>query len=164
MADSPSGSTFEREFSTCDVRLGRFLVRVGTISKRSPLNHSGKLFRVEIAGSVFLPEVPADSIVVFGRHLKRLESEFAPKLLPDILLTVLPGLEEAIVIGGIGKDGDPFVILGRSTKKGNTPNINLLDRVLEGASRFYDSLGERIEVANHDRDGRYRLSFEILLV
>ena len=139
-------------------------MRVGAISQRSPLNSSGKLFRVEITGSVFLPEVSADTIVVFGRHLKRLKSKFAPKLFSDIPLTVLPSLQEVIVIGGIGKDGDPFVILCRSTKKGNTPDINLLDRVLEGTFRFCDGLSERVEIANDDRDGRNRLSFEILLV
>lgn len=139
-------------------------MRVGTISQGSPLNCSGKLFWVEITGSVFLPEVSADSIVVFCRHLKCLESKFTPKLLSDVSLTVLPSLQEVIVIGGIGKDGDPFVIFGRGTKKGNATDINLLDRVRKGASRFCDGLSERIEVANHDRDGRNRLSFEILLV
>lgn len=158
------GNTFEREFSTGDVCLGRLLVGIGTISQRSPLDLPGKLFRVKITGSVFLPEVSADSIVIFGGHLKRLESKFAPKLLPDIPLAVFPSLQEAVVIGGIGKDGDPFVILSRSTEKGNTPDVDLLDRVREGTTWFRDGLGERIEIANHDKDGRNGLSFEVLFV
>jgi hypothetical protein len=131
-------------------------VRVCTISQRGSLNSSGELFLVEITGSIFLPEVSADSIVVFGCHLKRLESEFAPKILSDIPLTVLPSLQEVIVIGGIGKDGDPFVVLGRSTEKGNAPDIDFFDCVGEGTPRFCDGLSERIEVANHDCDGRNR--------
>ena len=143
-------STFEWEFSTCDVRLGRFLMRVSTISQRGSLNRSSKLFRVQITGSVLLPEISADGIVVFGRHFKRLESKFTPKILSDIPLAVLPSFQEVIVIGGIGKDGDPFVVLSRSAKKGDTPDINFLYGVGKGAPRFCDCLCERIEVANDD--------------
>ena len=139
-------------------------MRVGTVPQGSPLNRSSKLPGLEITRSVFLSEVSADSVVILCRHLESLERECTSQRLSDIPLAVLPSLEEAIIIGGIGKDGDPFVILGCSTKKGNTPNINLLDCVCESASRFRDCFGERIEVANHDRDGRNRLSLEILFV
>jgi len=88
-------------------------MRVGAIPQRSPLNSSSKFFRLEITRSVLLPEVSADSLVVFGRRLKRFEREFPSQRLPNIPLTVLPSLQKVIVIGGIGKDGDPFVILCR---------------------------------------------------
>lgn len=157
-------NTFEWKFPVCDVRLGRFLVRVGTITQRGPLNRPSELFWVKIAGSIFLPEISTDSIVIFRCHFERLERKFAPKLLPNIPLTVLPSFQEVIIIGGIGKNGDPFVILRRSTEERNASDINLLDRIFEGAPRFCDGLGERIEVANDDRDGRNRLSLEILFV
>ena len=139
-------------------------MRVCTVPQRRPLNSSSKFFRLEIARSVLLPKVSTDSFVVLGRHLKCLEREFAPERLSDISLPVFPSLEEAIVIGGIGKDGDPLVIFGRGTKKGDTPNVNLFDRICESAPRVRDGFGEWVEVADHDRDGRNRLGFEILFV
>jgi hypothetical protein len=139
-------------------------MRVGTVPQGSPLNSPSEFFRLEVARSVLLPEVSTNGFVVLGRHLKRLERELTPQRLADISLTVLPSLQEAIVIGRIGKDGDPLVILGRSAEKRDAANINLLDRVCEGASRFRDGFGEGVEVADHDRDGRNRLGFEILFV
>jgi hypothetical protein len=139
-------------------------MRVGTVPQRSPLNSSSKFFRLEITRSVLLPEVSADSLVVPGRRLERLECELASQRLSNVPLTILPSLQKVIVIGGIGKDGDPFVILCRSPQKGDPSNVDLLDRICESASRFCDCFGERIEVANHDRYGRNRLGFEILFV
>ena len=139
-------------------------MRVSTVPQGCPLNSSSKFFRLEIARSIFLSEVSTNGLVVLCRHLKCLEREFASQRLPNIPLTVLPSLQKVVVIGRIGKDGDPFVILRRSPKKGDPSNINLLDRVCESTSRFCDSFGERIEVANHDRDGRNRLGFEIRFV
>ena len=139
-------------------------MRVGTISEWRPLDSSSELLRFEITRSVSFPEVSADSVIILGCHLECLESKFASQRLSDIPLTVPPSAQEAIVIGGIGKDGDPLVILGRSAKKGDTSNVNLFDRVCESASRFRDGLGEWIEVADHDRDGGNRLGFEILFV
>ena len=46
------------------------------------------------------------------------------------------------------------MIFGRSAKKGNAPDVDLLDRIREGASRFRDGLSERVEIADHYRDGR----------
>ena len=139
-------------------------MRVGTVPQGSPLNSPSKFFRLEVARSVLLPEISTDCFVVLGRHLERLERELTPQRLADIPLAVPPRLQEPIIIGRIGKDGDPLVILGRSAEKRDTPNIDLLDRVGEGASRFRDGFGEGIEVADHDRDGRNRLGFEILFV
>ena len=139
-------------------------MRVGTIPEGSPLNSSSELFRLEVAGSVFLPEISTDSLVVFGCHFKRLERKFASQSLPNISLAVLPSLQKVAVIGRIGKDGDPFVILGSGPEKGNPSNVDFLDRVCKSASRFCNGFGERIEVANHDRDERNRLGFEISFV
>ena len=139
-------------------------MRVGTVPQGSPLDSPGKFFRLEITRSVSFPEVSTDSVVILCSHLERLESEFAPQRLPDIPLAVFPSAQEVVVIGRIGKDGDPLVILGRSTEKGDTSDVNFFDRVCESASRFRDGLGEWVEVANHDRDGRNRLGFEILFV
>ena len=139
-------------------------MRICTIPQGSSLNCSCELFRAKIAGSILLSEVSADGIVVFCCHLERFEREFAPELLSNISLTMFPSLEEAIIIGGIGKDGDPLVILCRGAEKSNTPDINLLDRIRESASRFSDGLGERVEVADNDRNWGNRLSFEILFV
>lgn len=139
-------------------------MRVGTVPERSPLNSSSEFFRFEITRGIFLPEVSTDGFVVLGCHLECLERELASQRLANVPLTVLPSLQKVTVIGGIGKHGDPFVILGRSAEKGNTSNINLLDRICEGTSRFFDGFGEWIEVANHDRDGGNRLGFEVLFV
>ena len=139
-------------------------MRVSTVPQRSPLNSSSKFFRLEITGSVLLPEVSTDSLVVLGRRLERFEREFASQRLSDIPLTVLPSFQKVIVIGRIGKDGDPFMILCRGPQKGDPSDVDLLDRICKSASRFCDGFGERIEVANHNRYGRNRLGFEILFV
>jgi len=139
-------------------------VRVGTIPEGRPLDSPSEFFRLEIARSISFPEVSTDSIVILGRHLECLESKFASQRLSDIPLAVLPSAQETIVIGRIGEDGDPLVVLGCGTEKGNTSNVNLFHRVCESAFRFRDGLGERIKVADHDRDGGNRLGFEILFV
>lgn len=128
-------------------------MRVGTVPQGGPLNSSSKLFWLEITRSISFPEVSTDSLVVLGCHLERLEREFAPQCLSNIPLAVLPSLQEVIVIGGIGKHRNPFVILGRSPEKGDASNINLLNCICESASRFCDGFGEWIEVADYDRDG-----------
>lgn len=129
-------------------------MRVCTVSQRGPLNSSSEFFRLEITRSVFFPEVSADSVVILGRHLEGFEREFAPQCLPNVPLTIFPSLQEAVIIRRIGEDGDPLVILGCCTKKGNTSDIDFFDRICEGAPRFCDGFGEWVEVADHDRDGR----------
>jgi len=65
-------------------------MRISTVPQGSPLNSSSKFFRLEVTRSVLLPEVSADSLVILGRHLERLEREFASQSLPNIPLTVFP--------------------------------------------------------------------------
>lgn len=98
MAEDLYGSTCEWEFPTCDVRLGRLLMRVCTVPQRSPLNGSGEFLRFEITRGVFLPEVSTDNVIVLGCHLESLEREFVPQRLPNIPLTIFPSLQEAVVI------------------------------------------------------------------
>lgn len=67
-------------------------MRIGTVPQRSPLNSPSELFWLEITRSVLLPEVSADSLVILGRHLERLEREFASQRLSNIPLAFLPSL------------------------------------------------------------------------
>lgn len=157
-------STFERELSFIDEGLGRLLVRVRAVAKGDALHRSSKLVLGQFSGSILLSEVTADSLVVPSSLLESLKGQVASLLLINVALALLPGLKELGVVLGIREDGNTSVIFGGCTEQSNTSDIDFFDCVGESAGGLGDRFGEGIQVANHDGDGRDRLSLKISLI
>ena len=77
-------------------------------SKVRPQTRSNK----KQAAYSLLPEVIADRRVVLRRLLEGLERELAAQGLRDVSGLLDPGVEEGVVVGGVGEDGDALVVLG----------------------------------------------------
>ena len=56
------------------------------------------------------------------------------------------------------------MVLRRCTEKGDTADIDFLDGVCERAVGLCYGLGERVEVADDDRDGGDGLGGEVLMI
>jgi hypothetical protein len=87
------------------------------------------------------------------------------ELIRNLSLSSLPLRKEFLVILGIGEDDNSVVVLGSSTEKGYTSDVNFLDGFRDRRRRNAgDSLVERVEVANDDRDRSDLLGEEVGLV
>lgn len=64
-----------------------------------------------------LPEVITDRRVVLRRLLEGLQRELAAQGLRDIAGLLDPGVEEGVVVGRVGEDGDTLVVLGGSAEE-----------------------------------------------
>lgn len=137
---------------------------VRTVAKRNPLDGADEFLRSAVRRRVLLPEVPADGVVVPGGHLECLQRELAPERLADVAVALRPRLEELCVVRGVGQHGHAGVVLGGGAEQRDTANVDLLDRIGERAAGLGDSLGERVQVAYNDGDGRDGLGLEILLI
>lgn len=111
---------------------------------------------------ILLSKVATDRVVVLGSHLERLEREAVSQRLTHV--AIFPSLQEGIVIRRIGQYTHAFVVLGRRSEEGDTPNIDLLDGVRERTAGFGDGGGKRIEVADDDGDLANGLINEVALV
>lgn len=56
------------------------------------------------------------------------------------------------------------MVLRGSTEKSDTTDVDLLDSISERAAGLRDSLGEGVQVADDDGDGRDGLRLQILLI
>lgn len=56
------------------------------------------------------------------------------------------------------------MVFSSSTEKGDTADIDFLDGICDCASGFGDGIGEGVEVADDDGDGRDVLGLEVLLI
>ena len=95
-------------------------------------------------------EVVGDRGVVGGGALEDLEGEFAAEFAEG-----LGGLhrgEHALIVGGVGDDGDGGVVLGRAAEHGRAADVDVLDGVLEGAVGLRDGSFERVEVHDDEVD------------
>jgi hypothetical protein len=139
-------------------------MRVGAIPQSNSLHRSGQLVLWQLCACVLFPEIAANSIVILGRHLERLQGELTPQILAHIALALGERLDKLLVVGGIGENRHTRVVLGCCAQEGNASDIDLLNGVCEGASMLRDRVREGVEVAHDDGDGGDALSLEILLV
>lgn len=99
---------------------------------------------------------------MFVAHL---DGHTLTELVRDLSLASLPLREELFVVLGVGKDDNAIMVLGSGTEKSDTSDVDFLDgfgdRRRGDAS---DSLVERVEVADDDRDRCDLLGEEIRLV
>ena len=95
-------------------------------------------------------EVVGDRGVVGGGALENLESEFAAEFTEG--LGRLHRGEHALVVGGVGDDGDGSVVLGRAAQHGRAADVDVLDGVLERAVGLRDGGFERVEVHDDEVD------------
>ena len=86
-------------------------MRIRSVPKGNPLDWCGKSVHRELSGCVLLSEVPTDSRVICGGHLKRFQRQLASQILTDITLAIRERVKEGGVIGRIGKDGNTLVVL-----------------------------------------------------
>lgn len=154
--------TLERKLALGHESLSRLLVGIGTISKGGALNRASEFLLGKLSRCVLFTEVTADGIVVLRGLLKRLESKIASCGLANTSL--LPGIQELCVILGVRQDRNANMVLSGSTEESHTANVDLLDGVGQGAVGFSDGFVEGVQVAHDDGNGRYCLSFEILLI
>lgn len=128
-------------------------MRVGAISKGAVL--------FAVAG-VLLAEELGDSSIVVGSMLKSLEGIAVTAGLSDLALLEL--LEEASVVVRVAEDSDALVVLGGSTDKSNTTNVNLLNGLRDADVDLGDGILEGVEVADDIIDLVDVLLGEVLLV
>lgn len=128
-------------------------MRVGAISKGSVL--------FAVAG-VLLAEELGDSSIVVGSMLESLEGIAVTAGLGDLALLEL--LEEASVIVRIAENSDALVVLGGSTDKSNTTDVNLLNGLRDADVDLGDGILEGVEVADDIIDLVDVLLGEVLLV
>jgi hypothetical protein len=55
-----------------------------------------------------------------------------------------------VVVVGVADNGDARVVLGRSSQKSDTADVNLLDGLGDGDIDLGNSLGEGVEVADYE--------------
>ena len=139
------------------------LVRVGAVAQCHPLHRPGQALARRGIG-ILLPKIPADGLVVLRRHLECLEREFAPDRLPDVALPRLPRVEKLGVVRRVREHRDARVVLRRCTEEGDAADIDLLDGICERAVGLRYGLGERVEVADDDRDGGDGLGGKVLMI
>ena len=156
--------TLERQLALSNVSLCRLLVRVRAVTQSNTLDQSDGLVLWTIRRSVLLSEVTADGIVVLGGHLESLQGKLAASSLANVAATLLPCLKELSIVPRVRKDGDTLMVLSGSTEESDSTNVNLLNRVCERAVWLGDRLGEWVEVADNDRNGRDGLRLQILFI
>jgi len=87
------------------------------------------------------------------------------ELVRDLTLSSLELGEELLVILGIREDDNTVVVLGSSTEKGDTSNVNFLNGFGNRRRRdASDGFVERVKVANNDGDGSDLLGDEVGLI
>jgi hypothetical protein len=95
-------------------------------------------------------EVVGDRGVVGRGALEDLEGELAAEFAEG--LRGLHRGEHALVVGGIGHDGDGGVVLGRAAQHGGAADVDVLDGVLERAVGLRDGGFEGVEVDDDEVD------------
>lgn len=151
-----AGENLNGHLTLLNESLGRLLVRVGTVPQTQPLvsNTGASLhFLLNAGSSVNLPEVITDSLVVALGVLECLDGKTSPGLGRNLAL----GSElsdNGLIVGRRRNDGDTTMILGSSTKKGDTADVDLLNGTGKGAVRLCGLKDERVKVADNESDGR----------
>lgn len=148
-----ASKSLEGELALSHESGGGLLVGVGAVSESSVL--------VTVA-SVLLSEELGDGGIVVGSVLEGLEGIGVAARLGDLALLKLA--QEASVVVGVAKDGDTLVVLGCSTDKGNTTNIDLLDGLGDADVDLGDGVLEGVQVADNVVDLVDVLLGKILLV
>lgn len=94
-----------------------------------------------------------------------LDCHAAAEIIRHLAITVFPLLKEFVVVGRVREDNDPVVVLGSSTEKGDTSDVDLFDGLGDGRRRnASDCLVERVQVADYYRDRSDLLSLKVGLV
>lgn len=150
-------------FTLLDKSLSGLLVRVGTIPQGQPLvpNTScglGVLCRID--AGVHLPKVIGNGLIVSLGAFKGLESQTSLGLVRN-LSAGLPFLENVVIVGGRGDDGDTSMVLGCSPEERYTTNVNLLDGTCQGTIGLGGLHHKGIEVADDQGDGGDLVGSEI---
>ena len=104
---------------------------VRAVAEGDALDNAGRLVAGAVRGSVLLPEVATNGVVVLGRHLEGLQRKLAADCLVDVAVSALPRLEELGVIARIGEDGNALVVLRCCAKESDTADVNFLDGIGE---------------------------------
>ncbi|OPZ61876.1 MAG: hypothetical protein BWY86_00628 [Candidatus Aminicenantes bacterium ADurb.Bin508] len=95
-------------------------------------------------------KVACDQGVVEPRGQEGLQGHLLSE--PFRLFLILQA-EEARVVGGVGDDGDPAVVLGGGADHGWAPDIDELDHLVRGELPLLPNLLEGVEVDDHQVDG-----------
>ena len=127
----------EGEVALGDIGGSGLLVGVGAVSESAVL--------VAVA-SILLAEELGDGGIVIGSVLEGLEGVSVAAALGDLALLEL--LEETSVVVGVAEDGNSLVVLGGSTDKSNTTNIDFLNSLGDADVDLGDGVLEGVQVAD----------------
>src|SRR5262249_12019456 len=105
-----------------------------------------------------------DETVIAGSRSKNLSSEFEPGCKRGVAILFKLG-RDAVVICGIGDDGNAFEIFSGRTQHRGSADVDVLNQLLGSESRFCGSLLKWIEIDDDEvdwRDAVFRRLFLIL--
>lgn len=151
-----TGQNGDGHFTLFDESLRRLLVRVGTVSERQSLvanTGSGNQVLFGIGRRVHLSEVVCDRLVVGLGAFERLQCQSSLGRVGDGLV-LLPFAQDDVVVRGRRNDRDTGMVLGRSSEKGDTSDVDLLNGTGERAVGLLSLQNERVKVADDQGDGR----------